>query len=129
MEKNKYFSKGKLYQYDIIITKNNFWGDIPCPKVSDIDRTTSNHNNYKKIEEENEEIKEKYENDEDEEEYKNKIDELIKEHNNNIFFVKRKLYNQGIDLYEVSEQLNKNKLEVEKLNKENIEIKDKNKNV
>ena len=52
VEKNKYFSKGKLYQYDIIITKNNFWGDIPCPKVSDIDRTTSNHNNYKKKEKE-----------------------------------------------------------------------------
>ena len=47
-----FFLYNTLYQYDIIITKNNFWGDIPCPKVSDIDRTTSNHNNYKKKEKE-----------------------------------------------------------------------------
>ena len=56
---------------------------------------------YKTIEEENEGLKEKYENEEFEEEYKNKIEELNKEHNQNMFFVKRKLYNQGIDLYEI----------------------------
>ena len=45
-EKNKYLSKGKLYQYSINLTKNNFWGDIPCPKVNNIDRTSSNYNNF-----------------------------------------------------------------------------------
>ena len=44
VENNKYFSKGKIYQYDIDIIKNNFWGNIPCPKVNNIDRTVSNYN-------------------------------------------------------------------------------------
>ena len=43
---NKHILQGKTYHYDIDITKSNFWGDIPYPKVSDIDRTSSNYNNY-----------------------------------------------------------------------------------
>ena len=46
IEKNKYLSNTKLYQYSIALTKNNFWDDIPCPKVNDIDRTSSNYNNF-----------------------------------------------------------------------------------
>ena len=43
---NKYISKGNIYQYSINPSKNNFWGHIPNPKVSFIDRTSSNYNNY-----------------------------------------------------------------------------------
>lgn len=46
VEKNKYLSKAKLYQYSISLTKNNFWGDISCPKGNNIDRTSSNYNNF-----------------------------------------------------------------------------------
>ena len=46
VENNKYLSKGKSYQYSIDVEKNNFWGNISCPQVSDIDRTSSNHNNF-----------------------------------------------------------------------------------
>ena len=46
IEKNKYLSKTKLYQYSIALTKNNFWDDIPCPKENGIDRTSSNYNNF-----------------------------------------------------------------------------------
>ena len=45
VENNKYISLGKLYQFSIDIVKNNFWGNIPCPQVSDIDRTAYNFNN------------------------------------------------------------------------------------
>ena len=44
--KNKYIKKPKLYQYDINIEKNNFWGDIPLPQTGYIDRTSSNFNTY-----------------------------------------------------------------------------------
>ena len=47
VENNKYISLGKLYQFSIDIEKNNFWGNIPCPQVSDIDRTAYNFNNLK----------------------------------------------------------------------------------
>ena len=46
IEKNKYLKKEKIIQYDIDFKKNNFWGDIPCPQISDIDRTSSNFNSY-----------------------------------------------------------------------------------
>ena len=45
VEKNKYISLGKFYQFSVSIEKFNFWGHIPCPQVTDIDRTTSNYNN------------------------------------------------------------------------------------
>lgn len=44
--KNEYLKKDKLYQYNIDIKSNNFWGFIPQPKNIDIDRTTSNFNCY-----------------------------------------------------------------------------------
>ena len=53
IENNKYFSKGKIYQYDINLTKNNFWGSIPCPKITDMDRTSANYNIYIPRKEEN----------------------------------------------------------------------------
>ena len=53
IENNKYFSKGKIYQYDINITKNNFWGSIPCPKITDMDRTSAYYNIYIPRKEEN----------------------------------------------------------------------------
>ena len=46
VENNKYLTKGKSYQYSIEVEKNNFWGNISCPQMSDIDRTSSNHNNF-----------------------------------------------------------------------------------
>ena len=46
IEKHKYLKIDKKIQYDIEIEKNNFWGDIPCPQISDIDRTSSNFNSY-----------------------------------------------------------------------------------
>ena len=53
IENNKYFSKGKIYQYDINLTKNNFWGSIPCPRITDMDRTSANYNIYIPRKEEN----------------------------------------------------------------------------
>jgi hypothetical protein len=44
--KNKFLKKDKFYQYNIDIKHHNFWGDIPQPKNINIDRTTSNFNNY-----------------------------------------------------------------------------------
>ena len=43
---NKSLKNKKIYQYNINIEKNNFWGDIPQPKSIKIDRTTSNFNGY-----------------------------------------------------------------------------------
>ena len=51
IEKNKYLKLDKIIQYDIEIEKNNFWGDIPCPQISDIDRTSSKFNSYIPIKE------------------------------------------------------------------------------
>jgi len=47
IKKNKHLKKNKIIQYNIDINKKNFWGDIPSPPVCDIDRTSSNFNNYK----------------------------------------------------------------------------------
>ena len=44
--KNKFLKKNKFYQYNIDIKQHNFWGDIPQPTNINIDRTTSNFNNY-----------------------------------------------------------------------------------
>ena len=44
--KNKYLKKNKFFQYNIDIKQYNFWGDIPQPTNINIDRTTSNFNNY-----------------------------------------------------------------------------------
>ena len=44
--KNKHLKKDKFYQYNIDITKKNYWGDIPQPLNINIDRTTSNFNSY-----------------------------------------------------------------------------------
>ena len=52
IEKNKYLKKENKIQYDIIFKKNNFWGDVPCPRISDIDRTSSNFNSYIPMKEE-----------------------------------------------------------------------------
>ena len=46
IEKNKCIKPLKKFQYDIDITKKNFWDDIPCPPVCDIDRTSSKFNSY-----------------------------------------------------------------------------------
>ena len=44
--KNQFLKKDKFYQYNIDIKNHNFWGDIPQPKNINIDRTTSNYNQY-----------------------------------------------------------------------------------
>ena len=46
IEKNKYIKPPKKYQFNINISKKNFWDEIPCPPVSDIDRTSSKFNSY-----------------------------------------------------------------------------------
>ena len=57
IENNKYIKKPKKIQYSIEINKNNFWGYIPPPTIIDIDRTSSNFNNYIQLEKKYEEIK------------------------------------------------------------------------
>ena len=52
IKNNKHLKKPKIIQYKIDIEKKNFWGDIPSPPICDIDRTSSNFNNYKPKKEE-----------------------------------------------------------------------------
>ena len=56
IEKNKYLKKPKKVQYDINISKSNFWNDIPCPPVCDIDRTSSRFNTFIPIKESHQKI-------------------------------------------------------------------------
>ena len=56
IEKNKYLKKPKKVQYDINISKSNFWNDIPCPPVCDIDRTSSRFNAFIPIKESHQKI-------------------------------------------------------------------------
>lgn len=47
IKNNKYLKRHKIYQFSLDTKNNNFWGDIPIPKVSYIDRTSSRFNNFK----------------------------------------------------------------------------------
>ena len=52
IKKNEFFKKDKKYQYSNDIEKKNFWGEISCPQITDIDRTSYKFNSYIPIKEE-----------------------------------------------------------------------------
>ena len=57
VHKNKYVKKEKIIQFSVDTSKNNFWGNIPCPKITYIDRTLVNHNIFIPMKRENKEGK------------------------------------------------------------------------
>ena len=57
IHKNKYVKKDKIIQFSVDTSKNNFWGNIPCPKITYIDRTLVNHNIFIPMKRENKEGK------------------------------------------------------------------------
>ena len=57
VHKNKYVKKEKIIQFSVDTAKNNFWGNIPCPKITYIDRTLVNHNIFIQMKRENKEGK------------------------------------------------------------------------
>lgn len=52
IKKNEFLKKDKKYQYSNDIEKKNFWGEISCPQITDIDRTSYKFNSYIPIKEE-----------------------------------------------------------------------------
>ena len=52
IKKNEFLKKDKKYQYSNDIEKKNFWGEIFCPQITDIDRTSYKFNSYIPIKEE-----------------------------------------------------------------------------
>ena len=52
IKKNEFLQKDKKYQYSNDIKKKNFWGEISCPQITDIDRTSYKFNSYIPIKEE-----------------------------------------------------------------------------
>ena len=52
IKKNEFLKKDKKYQYSKDIEKKNFWGEISCPQITDIDRTSYKFNSYIPIKEE-----------------------------------------------------------------------------
>ena len=52
IKKNEFLKKDKKYLYSNDIEKKNFWGEISCPQITDIDRTSYKFNSYIPIKEE-----------------------------------------------------------------------------